>query len=344
MSAYTPASQVLERHESLFIGKNILVAGDIHDDYVLKLESKHTKVHCSKFHVYLALSSRHKRAQIEFGILPPAGFYEGVDTLIYYWTKNKTEAQFQLSFLLNSLSKGCDVFIVGENRSGVKSIETLLNDFGSIQKIDSARRCGLYHFSAESRLAFDFDEWWSQYHLQMNATDLTVCNLPGVFSQKTLDVGSDLLLNVLVERADLIKGRVLDVGCGCGILSLFAGKLNPNIDLVSVDVCAAALSATARTLELNNIEANIKASDVFSHVDGKFDLIISNPPFHDGKDTSYGAVDTLIQQSKQYLTLNGKLCIVANSFLPYHNILVDHFKHVDIAAQTTKFKVYLVSN
>ena len=342
MSVYTPASQVLQRHEAIFTDKSILVSGDIHDDYVLQIASQQTTIHCTLYHVYLMLCARNSHSQIEFGVFPSDSCYQNVDTLIYYWPKNKVEAQFQLSFLLNHLPKKVDVFVVGENRSGVKSVETLLNDFGSIQKIDSARRCGLYHFHGENRLAFNADEWWYQYHLQMNDMNLIINSLPGVFSQKTLDMGSQLLLNALTEHPEMIKGRVLDLGCGCGVLSIFIKKLNPQIQLVCSDVNAMALSATKQTLANNQATADIIASNVFSDISGKFDLIISNPPFHDGKETDYNAVDALIHQSKQYLTQNGKLCLVANSFLPYHRLLADCFNKVTVIAQTSKFKVYLV--
>lgn len=341
MSVFTPSSQVLQRHESLFIAKNLLVAGDFHDDYFLQLNTSATNIHCTSYHIYLYLQSRNKTSHIEFGVQPTAQCYQHSNTLIYYWPKNKAEAQFQLAYLLNNLAKGSDIFIVGENRSGVKSVENILAPFGSIQKLDSARRCSLYHFEAESRLAFTFDEWWLGYQLQFDKIKLDIFNLPGVFSQKSLDTGSELLLDTLIEHTALIKGNVLDIGCGSGVLSALAAKLNPSINLVCADVSAVALASTEKTLQSNNITGKVVASDVFSAIDERFDLIISNPPFHDGKETNYDAVEKLIQQSKNYLKINGRLCIVANSFLPYQRLLAESFKQVEVIAQTTKFKVYL---
>lgn len=342
-SAYTPASQVIERHQTFFNDKNVIIAGDIQDSYPTVLSAKQVKIHCTQFHTYLRLKNSH-RAQVSFSLLPEAEFYVGMDTLIYYWPKTKSEAQFQLSYLLHNMPKGSDIFIVGENRTGVKSVEALLADFGTIQKIDSARRCGLYHFQAESRLAFELSQWWLTYHLTIDNHDIEVKSLPGVFSQKGLDAGSELLLNALLERQDIVKGQVLDVGCGSGILSTVIGKLNPDVDLTLSDVSSAALASSNATLAANQLKGTVVASDVFSNLTDKYHLIISNPPFHDGKETSYTAVNTLIKEAKKHLKLNGYLCIVANSFLPYQAILDETLKSVELIAQTTKFKVYLASH
>lgn len=342
-SAYTPASQVIERHQTFFNDKNVIIAGDIQDSYPTVLSAEQVKIHCTQFHTYLRLKNSH-RAQVSFSLLPEAEFYVGMDTLIYYWPKTKSEAQFQLSYLLHNMPKGSDIFIVGENRTGVKSVEALLADFGTIQKIDSARRCGLYHFQAESRLAFELSQWWLTYHLTIDNHDIEVKSLPGVFSQKGLDAGSELLLNALLDRQDIVKGQVLDVGCGSGILSTVIGKLNPDVDLTLSDVSSAALASSNATLAANQLKGTVVASDVFSNLTDKYHLIISNPPFHDGKETSYTAVNTLIKEAKKHLKLNGYLCIVANSFLPYQAILDETFKSVELIAQTTKFKVYLASH
>lgn len=342
-SAYTPASQVIERHQTFFNDKNVIIAGDIQDSYPTVLSAKQVKIHCTQFHTYLRLKNSH-RAQVSFSLLPEAEFYVGMDTLIYYWPKTKSEAQFQLSYLLHNMPKGSDIFIVGENRTGVKSVEALLADFGTIQKIDSARRCGLYHFQAESRLAFELSQWWLTYHLTIDNHDIEVKSLPGVFSQKGLDAGSELLLNALLDRQDIVKGQVLDVGCGSGILSTVIGKLNKDVDLTLSDVSSAALASSNATLAANQLKGTVVASDVFSNLTDKYHLIISNPPFHDGKETSYTAVNTLIKEAKKHLKLNGYLCIVANSFLPYQAILDETFKSVELIAQTTKFKVYLASH
>ena len=103
-----------------------------------------------------------------------------------------------------------------------------------------------------------------------------------------------------------------------------------------------ALESAQRTLRENQLQGTVLASDVFSHVEGKFDLIISNPPFHDGIDTAYTAVNELIKQAKWHLKSGGELRIVANAFLPYADWLDQHFGGHEVLAKNNKFKVYSV--
>lgn len=53
--------------------------------------------------------------------------------------------------LLSLLPVGTDIFVVGENLSGVRSAEQMLADYAPLNKVDSARRCGLYFGRLEKR-------------------------------------------------------------------------------------------------------------------------------------------------------------------------------------------------
>lgn len=189
------------------------------------------------------------------------------DTLIYYWPKNKPEAQFQLMNLLSLLPVGCDIFVVGENRSGVRSAEQLLEGYAPLNKVDSARRCGLYHGRLEKQTTFDAQAYWDEYQLD----GLTIKTLPGVFSRDALDTGSKLLLSTLTPHT---KGKVLDVGCGAGVLSTVLASHSPKVRLTLCDVSAPAVEASRATLAANGIEGEVIASNVFSDITGRFDMII----------------------------------------------------------------------
>ena len=121
-------------------------------------------------------------------------------------------------------------------------------------------------------------------------------------------------------------------------------KRNPDAQITMTDIHAMALASARKTLAENQLEGDILASDVFSNVEGKFDLIISNPPFHDGINTAYRTVQELIGQAKKHLNQGGELRIVANAFLPYADLLQHHFDVFDVLAQTSKFIRPKISN
>ena len=312
MSAFTPASEVLLRHSDDFEQSRILFAGDLQDDLPARLDTAASRAHTQQFHHWQVLS-RQMGDNARFSLVATVDDVADCDTLIYYWPKNKPEAQFQLMNLLSLLPVGTDIFVVGENRSGVRSAEQMLADYAPLNKVDSARRCGLYFGRLEKQPVFDADKFWGEYSVD----GLTVKTLPGVFSRDGLDVG-----------------------CGAGVLSVAFARHSPKIRLTLCDVSAPAVEASRATLAANCVEGEVFASNVFSEVKGRFDMIISNPPFHDGMQTSLDAAQTLIRGAVRHLNSGGELRIVANAFLPYPDVLDETFGFHEVIAQTGRFKVY----
>ncbi|MBS0968760.1 16S rRNA (guanine(1207)-N(2))-methyltransferase RsmC [Nissabacter archeti] len=332
MSALTPASEVILRHTDEFTERRVLFAGDLQDSLPAQLEAAEVRVHTNQYH-HGQMLSQALGENVQYSLLADADVVGGCDTLIYYWPKSKQEAQFQLTNLLSLLPAGSHVFVIGENRAGVRSAEPMLEGLCTLQKIDSARRCGLYYGRLEQQPEFDADAWWQSYVV----ADVTVKTLPGVFSRDALDPGSMLLLGTFSED---IKGSVLDIGCGAGVVGAVLGTHFAKVKLTLSDVNAAALEASRATLAANGLEGNVIASNVYSDIRGRFDMIVSNPPFHEGLQTSLHAAEMLIRGAASHLHIGGKLRIVANAFLPYADILDATFGSHEVLAQTGRFKVY----
>jgi 16S rRNA m(2)G 1207 methyltransferase (EC 2.1.1.52) len=123
MSAFTPASEVLLRHSDDFEQSRILFAGDLQDDLPARLDTALSRAHTQQFHHWQVLSQQ-MGENVRYSLVAEAADVADCDTLIYYWPKNKPEAQFQLMNILSLLPLGTDIFVVGENRSGVRSDRT----------------------------------------------------------------------------------------------------------------------------------------------------------------------------------------------------------------------------
>ncbi|BET95626.1 16S rRNA (guanine(1207)-N(2))-methyltransferase RsmC [Xenorhabdus taiwanensis] len=332
MSVLTPASEVILRHHEQFRSRHLLFAGDLQDNLATEIEAASVRVHTNQYHHWQSLI-RQLGDNTWFGLVADSAFIRGCDTLIYYWPKSKQEARFQLRSLFSILPSGTDIFIVGENRSGVRSIDKLMEGIATFRKIDTARRCSLFYGQLKDQVQFDQNNWWNSYQVG----DVTVNTLPGVFSQDDLDIGSRLLLSTFDAP---IAGSLLDMACGAGVLASVLGKKNPDLSLTLSDVNAAAIVSSKATLQANKLKGNVVTSNVYSAIEEKFDWIISNPPFHDGLKTNLAAAEDMIRMAPNYLKSGGKLRIVANAFLPYPNLLDKTFGRHEVIAQTGKFKVY----
>lgn len=342
MSKLTNPSLLLLRNDEELVGQSILVVNFEQDGFLQELKALNPNAAITAFsynHANAQYASKINgiRAVVDHTI--PEGNY---DLVIYYYPKAKPEALMCLDNIRAICKEDAQLLIVGENKGGVKSAEKQLKDLcGFSNKIDSAKHCILYLFS-ELTLNDSFDI--SRYHkpFQVKAGDLefTAISVPGVFNHGALDVGTAVLLN---NAPNISKGKVLDFACGAGVIAAYLGIKHPDLVFTCSDVSALATYATTQTLALNNLQGDAILSDGLESIDGKFDLIISNPPFHTGIATDYTIAEAFLANAKQHLTKQGKLTIVANSFLKYPPILEAQFGQYTTDFKNTKFSVYSAS-
>lgn len=336
MSSLTAPSQIAERQLAYFADKKVLIAGEIEDQFPQLLEKHCLQVSVFTTHYgYYSTLSQHPSIRCYFSEQLDDNC--DADLLLLYWPKAKQEAEYLLAMLTAKLGQGCEVVVVGENRSGVKSIEKMFQPYGPMTKYDSARRCSFYwgQCTAEPE-SFDIEQWFKTYSLNVDGQTLMIKTLPGVFSHGELDIGSQLLLDTLPK----LTGKVLDFGCGAGVIGSVIAKRNPEVVLNLCDVSALAIASSKATLAANAIQANVFATDVYSQVNDRYNVIVSNPPFHAGLETHYSSTEQLLAKAPQHLDKHGKLYIVANSFLKYTPIIEQAFGQCTLEAKTNKFAIY----
>ncbi|MFT6986749.1 MAG: 16S rRNA (guanine1207-N2)-methyltransferase [Psychromonas sp.] len=336
--SYSNPSQLLQRNESLFTDKNILVAGNIDDDYPIHLQTLAlSSTFCfSDYRYYSRLSPKLSASELHF-----TAHYQGdkkFDLLLIFLPKAKKETQYLLASLTPHLEQGASIILVGEKKCGIKSAQPLLTPYSSaVNNIDSARHCSiLYAELNQSVPPFEQASWIKTYPININNIELQICSLPGVFSYGQLDKGSQLLLENLPEK---MSGSVLDFGCGAGVIACYILKKHPDLEIDLVDISAYALESAKLSLIKNKLKGEVFPSDVFSEVNKKYNLLLSNPPFHSGKQTDYLAAETFINQAPNYLLDHGKLSIVANKFLNYEPLLSKVFPVLQITQENNKFKM-----
>ena len=105
------------------------------------------------------------------------------------------------------------------------------------------------------------------------------------------------------------------------------------------------MESSKRTLELNHLQGRVIWSDVDSKLEknAKFDLIITNPPFHVGSDLILDVALEFIRASERHLAPGGEVWVVANHFLPYERELA-RIGTVREVARGRGFKVLAVKS
>lgn len=81
------------------------------------------------------------------------------------------------------------------------------------------------------------------------------------------------------EYFDNDNVKILDIGTGTGCIAITLNKLLGGSDVLGVDISKEALDVASTNNLNNNTNVKFVNSDVFSNVYGKYDVIISNPPY-----------------------------------------------------------------
>lgn len=330
-----PRSEVVIRQHEYLSGRVLLVNAPT-DDLLSNLEKDITPClwtwNNNEFQYFQS-----QQANVHFGVDLPEGDF---DQAIIFVPKSKELLNYILHNVVSRLSLGASIFLVGEKKAGVERAAKQLQPYGQALKLDSARHCQMWQVTINTTVtAKALADWAQQYTVATPNGDLTICALPGVFSQNRLDVGTAALLPFLSK---VTSGKIADFGCGAGVISAYLAKLNPKNRIFAMDVDAFALASTRMTFEKNDLApeqleitavTGIEDAPLFLHA------IVSNPPFHQGIQTDYNASESLCKTSRRHLKSGGELWIVANRFLNYPLLIEQNFGQCTTKADQQGFKV-----
>lgn len=270
----------------------------------------------------------------------------GADTVLVFLPKARAELALRLELARWLAAKDARLILVGEKKQGIAgAVKQLKAMAPQAVKIDSARHCQVWQAdNLEPAETFDVRQWLEWHLVESAGIRFEVAGLPGIFSAGELDSGTTMLLDSLAEFP-LKEGPVLDFACGAGIigtwLQLYRRSLGqPATPVDGVDVQSQAVICAHSTYQRANVTGVITASDGLDRVEGKYAAVLSNPPFHTGIRTDTSMTEQFLKQVAAHLEPGGELRLVANSFLPYQELIRRHVGPVKSIAANKRFTVW----
>ena len=148
---------------------------------------------------------------------------------------------------------------------------------------------------------------------------------PSNFSPNSIDIGTLAMLSAVEFLPD---DKILDMGCGYGVVGILAAKLIGQGNVTMCDISESAVKQAKINAELNGVpDIDIKISDGFSKItDNDFTLILSNPPYH----ADFSVPKHFIEVGFKKLAVGGKMVMVTKRLDWYKNKLASVFGGVRV--------------
>ncbi|MCB1182466.1 methyltransferase [bacterium] len=246
----------------------------------------------------------------------------------------------QLLRLRTVLAPDAHVLVGGMIKHTPMSVWRLLEEIIGPARTSQGRRKARYGHArlalreglpaAEPDVAFDLPD-----------TDLSLVSGPNVFSRERPDAGSRLLLAHLPQRDDAC--RAVDLGCGNGMLAVALALRCPAARITGVDISHQAVaSARQNAVQVPDgpTRLEFRVDDAAAGLaDESCDLVVCNPPFHQGHATGDLQAWEMFKAARRILRPGGELLVVGNRHLGYHVKLRRLFDAVDLLGSDRRFVV-----
>jgi 16S rRNA G1207 methylase RsmC len=235
--------------------------------------------------------------------------YQGKNVVFIHheWGQNYTSLYNRVAKLWNSIDVGTKIAIISNKKLGIKSAVKFLEQQGLTPKIigkgpDNLR---LVELEKNENRTLEKVDTMEAIGFNFNDREYKVSIGDAIFSRAGLDVGTRFLLDVVLDsNIDFNNKRVGDFGSGWGAISLVLINEFPNAKIFAYEKDESSLEVSRLNLADKNI--NIQQVDLTKDLplgEESLDYIVSNPPFHIGKEDR----QAIFRNARRMLNSEGEL-------------------------------------
>ncbi|WP_406166187.1 methyltransferase [Streptomyces canus] len=351
LRAWDASDEYLLRHlaaEGVALSGTVVVVGDRWGALVTALAPHRPVQITDSFLSQEATRANLARAGVEPGAVrllttqdPPPG---RVDVLLVRVPKSLALLEDQLLRLAPAVHEGTLVVGTGMvkeiHTSTLQLFERIL---GPTRTSLAEKKARLIFCTPEPSLERPANPWPYGYTLPDGigaVSGRAVVNHAGVFCADRLDIGTRFFLQHLPKS--LGSQRIVDLGCGNGVVGTAMAMANPEAEMLFVDESFQAVASAEGTYQANGLpgDAEFRVGDGLAEVPaGSVDLVLNNPPFHSHQATTDATAWRMFTGARRALRPGGELWVVGNRHLGYHVKLRKLFGNSELVAGGPKFVV-----
>ncbi|MDY1549213.1 class I SAM-dependent methyltransferase [Luteibacter sahnii] len=258
-------------------------------------------------------------------------------------TRQREETQALFAQAIAHRAPGGVVLASVANAEGAKTAEADFARLAGRIGMLSKHKCRVFWSANEADVDHALLDRWNALDAPVSVDGGRYTSRRGLFAWDRVDTASALLASVL--PGDL-SGRLADLGAGFGYLACEAIARCPGV--VAVDLYEAearALGPARRNLDEvvaragREVTSAVHWHDVTQGVVRAFDVVLSNPPFHQGRPGEPDLGRAFITAAAGALRAGGRFWMVANRHLAYEGTLDACFGAVRTVVERDGFKV-----